>query len=196
MEAAATIEVLESTNSFNFGSLSGVSLTPWPHPEGFMEFPDRKECHLLRLSIPDLMPGLILDLPKCAEEGSRCSLSLVLTFWAFLKMTPKWTSKWTPLRPKISAGPLLGAPRSDFGNHFCASELKLKNELKMHRKRVVLVIWRPGARPSKIHRISMESPWNLHRISIESPSNLHRGSIDFTATRTPTYIPDARNQKV
>ena len=65
---------------------------PWHYPQSFMEFPDRKGCHLLRLSIPDLILGLILDLPKCAEQGSRCSLSLVLVLLACLKMTQKWTS--------------------------------------------------------------------------------------------------------
>ena len=43
---------------------------------------------------------------------------------------------------------------------------------------------------------TMVSPWNLHGISIESPWNLHGGNIDSAATRTPTYIPDAENQKV
>ena len=80
LEAGAKSEVLKATKSFNFGSLFGASLTPWRHPESFMEFPDRKKYHVLRLSIPDLILGLILDLPECAEQGSRCSLSLVFTF--------------------------------------------------------------------------------------------------------------------
>ena len=41
-----------------------------------------------------------------------------------------------------------------------------------------MVAWRPGARPSKHHGLSIESPWNLHGISMESPSNLHRISIE------------------
>ena len=60
---------------------------PWRYPESFMEFPDCKERHLLRLLIPDLILGLILDLPKCAEQGSRCSLSLVFILLACLKIT-------------------------------------------------------------------------------------------------------------
>ena len=54
-----------------------------------MELPDLKKCHRFRLSIPDLILGLILDPPKCAEEGSRYSLSLVFTFLAFLEITHK-----------------------------------------------------------------------------------------------------------
>ena len=145
---------------------------------------------------------MILDLPKHAEQGSRCSLSLVFTFLTCLKMTQKWTSKWSPLRPKISARLLLGLPRNDFGSLFCASELKLKNVSKMCRNGVVLVVCRPGVRPwslhglsmvspSNLHRISMVSPWSLHRISIEFPWSLHQGNIDSAATRTPTYILDA-----
>ena len=72
--------VLRSTKSSNLGSLFEAFLMPWRYPESFMEFPDCKERHLLRLLIPDLILGLILDLPKCAEQGSRCSLSLVFTF--------------------------------------------------------------------------------------------------------------------
>ena len=122
-----------------------------------MELPELKKCHLLRLSIPDLILGSILDPPKCAEEGSRCSLSLVFTCLACFKMTQKWTSEWTPLRPKISARLLLGASRATWGSHFCASELMLKNVSKMYRN---------GSR--------FESPSSLRRISVESPSNLHR----------------------
>ena len=153
-----------------------------------MEFPDCKECHILRLLIPDVILDLILDLPKCAEQGSRCSLSLVLTFLACFKMAQKWTSKWSPLRPKVSARLLLGPPRNDFGSFLEASELKLKNVSK---------ICRIGSRfggleaggptveaPSNLHRISIESPWNLHRISIESPSNLHRISIEEHRSRS------------
>ena len=140
-----------------------------------MELPDLKKCHLLRLSIPDLILGLILDPPKCAEEGSRCSLSLVFTFWAFLKMTQKRTSKWTPLRPKISDRPLLGASRTTWGSHFCASGLKLKNVSKMCRNGSRFGSLEAGCptgeAPWNLHGISMESPWNLHGISIESPSN-------------------------
>ena len=132
-----------------------------------MELPDHKKCRLLGLSIPDLILGLILDTPKCAEEGSRCSLSLVFTFLAFLKMIQKGISKWTPLRSKISERPLLGASRTTWGSHFCASELMLKNESKMYRndgRFGPLEAWVPN-RTNR--RISIESPWNLHRISIE-----------------------------
>ena len=80
LEAGAKSRVLGSTKRFNLGSLFEAFLTPWRYPESFMEFPDCKECHILRLLIPDLILGLILDLPKCAEQGSRCSLSLVFTF--------------------------------------------------------------------------------------------------------------------
>ena len=139
-----------------------------------MELPDLKKCHLLRLSIPDLILGLILDPPKCAEEGSRCSLSLVFTFLAFLKMTQKWTSKWTPLRPKISDRPLLGASRTTWGSHFCASGLKLKNVSKMCRNGSRFGGLEAGCPTGEAPSNTMESPWNLHRISMESPSNLHR----------------------
>ena len=169
---------------------------PWRHPDSFMELSGLEKCHLRRLLMSDQILGLILDLPKCAEQGSRCSLSLVFVLLACLKITQKWTSKWSPLRPEISARLLLGPPRKDFSSLLVASELKLKHVSKMCRNEVVLVIWRPGARPWSLHRISMVSPSNLHRISMVSPSNLHRGNIDSAATRTPTYIPDARNQKV
>ena len=117
---------------------------------------------------------MILDLPKGAEQGSRCSLSLVFTFLACCKMTQKWTSKCSPLRPKISARLLLGPPRKDFSSLLVASELKLKHVSKMCRNEVVLVIWRPGARPWSLHRISIESPSNLHGLSMVSPSRKHR----------------------
>jgi hypothetical protein len=153
-----------------------------------MELPDLKKCHRFRLSIPDLILGLILDPPKCAEEGSRCSLSLVFTFLAFLKMTQKRTSKWTPLRPKISDRPLLGASRTIWGSHFCASELMLKNVSEMYRndgRFGDLGAGCPtGEAPSKTiedHRRpskTIENPWNLHGISMESPSNLHGISIE------------------
>ena len=163
-----------------------------PHARPLKEFPDRKECHLLRLSIPDLILGLILDLPECAEQCSRCSLSLFVTFLACFEIVQKWSPKWTFLRSKIAARPHLEASRTTWGYHFCASELKLNNLSKMCRNGgVVLVVWRPGARPWSLHRISMVSPSNLHRISMVSPSNLHRGNIDSAATRTPTYILDA-----
>ena len=61
-----------------------------------MELPDFKKCYLLGLSIPDLILGLILDTPKCAEQGSRCSLSLVFTFLAFLKTAQKMDPEMTP----------------------------------------------------------------------------------------------------
>ena len=89
IEASAKSGVLKGTNGFNFGSLFEASLTLWRHPESFMEFPDRKECHLLRLSIPDLILGLILDLPECAEQCSRYSLSLVSTCLAFFQIVQK-----------------------------------------------------------------------------------------------------------
>ena len=143
-----------------------------------MELPDLKKCHLLRLSIPDLILGLILDPPKCAKEGSRYSLSSIFTFLAYLKITQKWASKWTPLRPKISARPLLGPPRSDFGRHFCASELKLKHVLKMCRNESRFGGVEAGCptveAPWNLHRISMESPSHLHGISMESPWSKHR----------------------
>jgi hypothetical protein len=146
-----------------------------------MELPDLKKCHRFRLSIPDLILGLILDPPKCAEEGSRCSLSLVFTFLAFLKMTQKWTSKWTPLRPKISDRPLLGASRTIWGSHFCASELMLKNVSEMYRNDGRFGDLEAGCPTGEAPSNTMESPSNLHRIplnlhgiSIESPSNLHR----------------------
>ena len=132
-----------------------------------MELPDLKKCHLLRLSIPDLILGLILDPPKCAEEGSGCSLSLVFTFLAFLKMTQKWTSKWTSLRPKISDRPLLGASRTPWGIHFYASELKLENVSKMCRNGSRFGSLEAGCptgeAPSNLHRIPSNLPWNLHR---------------------------------
>ena len=134
---------------------------------------------------------MILDLPKGAEQGSRCSLSLVFTFLACCKMTQKWTSKWSPLRPRISARLLLGPPRNDFCSFLEASELKLKHVLKMCRNELALVTWRPGVRPSKHHRISIVSPWSLHRISIEYPWSLHRISIEETSTsqrRGPLHI--------
>ena len=125
---------------------------------------------------------MILDLPKCAEQGSRCSLSLVFTFLACLKMTQKWTSKWSPLRPEISARLLLGPPRNDFCSLFCASELKLKHVSKMCRIGRRFGGLEAGGStmvsPSNLHRISIESPSNLHGISIESPWNLHRISIE------------------
>ena len=80
LESDAKSKVIRSTKSFNLGCLFEAFLTPWRYPESFMEFPDCKERHLLRLLIPDLILGLILELPKCAEQGSRCSLSLVFTF--------------------------------------------------------------------------------------------------------------------
>ena len=61
-----------------------------------MEFPDCKERHLLRLLIPDLILGLILDLPKCAEQGSRCSLSLVFTFFGISQNDSKMDLKMEP----------------------------------------------------------------------------------------------------
>ena len=151
------------------GSLFEAFLTPWRYPESFMEFPDCKERHLLRLLIPDLILGLILDFPKCAEQGSRCSLSLVFTSWACPKMTQKWTSNWSPLRPKISARLLLGPLRKDFGSLFCVSELKLKNVSKMYRIGGRFDGLEAGARPTKHHRISKVSPWNLHGTSMVSP---------------------------
>ena len=196
MEAGAKSGVLKGTKSFNFGSLFGASLTPWRHRESFMELSGLEKCHLRRLLMSDLILGLILDLPKCAEQGSRCSLSLVFVLLACLKMTQKWTSKWSPLRAEISARLLLGPSRNDFGGLFCASVVKLKNVSKVCRNGVVLVVCRPGVRPWSLHRLSIEFPWSLHRISIEFPWSLHRGNIDSAATRTPTYIPDARNQKV
>ena len=135
-----------------------------------MELPDLKKCHLLRLSIPDLILGLILDPPKCAEEGSRCSLSLVFTFLAFLKMTQKWTSKWTPLRPKISDEPLLGASRTTWGNHFCASGLKLENVSEMCRNGCRFGSLEAGCPTVEAPSNTMESPSN----TMESPWNLHR----------------------
>ena len=80
LEAGAKSRVLGSTKRFNLGFLFEAFLTPWRYPESFMEFPDCKECHILRLLVPDLILDLILDLPKCAEQCSRCSLSLVFTF--------------------------------------------------------------------------------------------------------------------
>ena len=157
-----------------------------------MELPDLKKCHRFRLSIPDPILGLILDPPKCAEEGSRCSLSLVFTFWAFLKMTQKRTSKWTPLRPKISDRPLLGASRTIWGSHFCASELMLKNVSEMYRNDGRFGDLGAGCPTGEAPSKTMENPWNLHGISMESPSK----SIDSATTRTPTYILDALNQKV
>ena len=174
MEAGAKSGVLKGTKSFNFGSLFGISLTSWRHPESFMEFPDRKECHLLRLSIPDLILGLILDLPECAEQCSRCSLSLVFTFWACFEIAQKWTPKWTFLKPKIAARPHLGASRTTWGCHFCASELKLNNLSKMCRNEGCFGGLEAGCptvvSPWSLHRISMVSPWSLHRISIEETS--------------------------
>ena len=133
-----------------------------------MEFQDRKEHHLLRFSIPDLILGLILDLPECAEQGSRCSLSLVFTFLACFEIAQKWTPKWTFLRPKIAARHHLGASRTPWGSHFCASELKLKNVSKMCR-----IGGRFGGLEAGCPTI--EAPWSVHRISIES---LYRTSIE------------------
>ena len=173
-------KLLRSTKSSNLGSLFEDFLTPWRYAESFMEFPDCKEWYLLRLLIPDLILGLILDLPKCAEQGSRCSLSLVFTCLACLKMTLKWTSKRSPLRLKISARLLLGPPRNDLGSVFCASELKLKHVSKMYRNEgrfsdleaghpTVKAPWSLWS-PSNLHRISMESPWRKHRLrSDEDP---------------------------
>ena len=100
--------------------------------------------------------------------------------------------KWTPLRPKISGRPLLGASRTTWGSHFCASELMLKNVSKMYRNDGRFGDLGAGCptveAPSNLHGISIK----LHGISIESPSK----SIDSTASRTPTYILDALNQKV
>ena len=133
MEAGAKSGVLKGTKSFNFGSLFGVFLVPWRHPESFIELSGLEKCHLRRLLMSDLILGLILDLPKCAEQGSRCSLSLVFPFLACFKITQKWTSKWIALRPKISDRPLLGPSRTTWCCHFCASELKLKNTAEMCR---------------------------------------------------------------
>ena len=66
MEAGAKSRVLGRAKSFNLRFLFEAFLTTWRYPESFMKFPDCKECHLLRLLIPDLILGLILDLPKCA----------------------------------------------------------------------------------------------------------------------------------
>ena len=175
---------LKGTKSFNFGSLFGISLPSWRHPESFMDFPDRKECHLLRLSIPDLILGLILDLPKCAEHGSRCSLSLVFTFLACFEIAQKWTPAWTFLRPEIAARHHLGASRTPWGSHFCASELKLKNVSKMYR-----IGCRFGGLEAGCPTVV--SPSNLHGLSMVSPSNLHRISIEETSTpqrRGPLHI--------
>ena len=68
----------------------------WPHPESFMKFPDRKECHLFKISIPDLILRLILDLPKCAEQCSRCSFSLIFTFRSCLKNDTNMDLKMDP----------------------------------------------------------------------------------------------------
>ena len=78
--------------------------------------------------------------------------------------------KWTFLRSKSSARPLLGPPRSDFGKNCCPSELKLKHVSEMCRNGIVLVIWRLGARPWRIHRIS----WNLRGISVDAASTPQR----------------------
>ena len=139
--------------------------------------PLRRFCGSM-VELPDLILGSILDPPKCAKEGSRYSLSSIFTFLACLKITQKWTSKWTPLRPKISARPLLGPPRSDFGRHVCASELKLKHVLEMCRNEGRFGGLEAGCP-------TMENPSSLHRKSIENPSSLHRGSNDSAATRAP-----------
>ena len=55
VETGATSEVLKNSKNCNFGSLFGAALTPWRQLESFMELPDRKECHLVRRSVPDLI---------------------------------------------------------------------------------------------------------------------------------------------
>ena len=115
------------------GSHFGPFLEPWRHLGSLMELPDLKKCHLWRVFFPDLILDSVLDPPKCAQERSRFSLSSIFTFSACLKMAQKWTPKWTLLRSKISTMLLLGAPRSDLGSHFWASESRLKNGSKKNR---------------------------------------------------------------
>ena len=143
-----------------------------------MELSGLEKCHLRRLLMSDLILGLILDLPECAEQGSRCSLRLVFTFLTCFEIACKLISKLTFLRLKIAAGSHMGASRTTCGSHFCASELKLKNVSKMYRIGSRFDGLEAGCptieAPSNLHRISIESPSNLYRICMESPSNLHR----------------------
>ena len=134
-----------------------------------MNLPDLEKCHLLRLSIPDLLLGSILDPPKGAQEGSRSSLRSMFTFSACLKIIQKWTSKWTFLRSKVSTTSLLGASRINLGNDFCTSELRLENMSRNYQH-----YCRFGDLGARVPTI--ENPWHLHGISIDS-----------TASRTP-YI--------
>ena len=137
---------------------------------------------------------MILDLPKCAEQGSRCSLSLVFTSWACPKMTQKWISKWSPLRPKVSARLLLGPLRKDFGSFLRALELKLKHVSKMYRNESRFGGLEAGCP-------TVEAPWNLHGISIEDHGISIEYGISMEEASTPqrrgpsTSIPDCRNQQ-
>ena len=70
---------------------------------------------------------------------------------------------------QISARPLRGASRANWGSHSCASELMLKNKSKTYQNNCRfshLEAWVPNGTN---RRISTESPWK----SVESPSNLH-----------------------
>ena len=152
-------------------SFCGASLMPWPHPESSMQFPDRKECHFLMLSIPDLILGFILDLPECAEQCSRCSLSLVFTFWACFEIAQTWSPKWTLLRLKKSLLDLTWVLPGPLGVVIFVFQLKL-NKCVENVSDWVSFWWSGGRVPDR--RSTMVSPSNLHRISIESPWNLHR----------------------
>ena len=87
--------------------------------------------------------------------------------WACLRTDRKWNSNLTFLRSKISARPLVGPPRSDFGRRVCASKLKLKNVSKMCR-----IGGRFGG--LKAGCPTVVSPWSLHGLSMVSPWRKHR----------------------
>ena len=84
------------------GSHFGPFFDPWGHLGSIMGLSELKKCHLGRVFFSDLILYSVLDPPKCAQEASRCSLSSIFTISACLKMSQKWSPKWTLLSSKIS----------------------------------------------------------------------------------------------